>query len=152
MVRTERAVEVVVGQRLKRVPRIIRKLQRTVGSGSGRTALARLEDIGGVRAILLNGEELDRVRLRLERNWGSSFRRQRDYIKNPKDIRYRAVHLVVVRDDSNGRMPLRRPTPTTACEVSISRTARLRRKCLSTSAQPVRSFTAASTASLCPAN
>lgn len=107
MVRTERAVEVVVGQRLKRVPRIVRKLQRTVGSESGRTALARLEDIGGVRAILRDGGELDRVRLRLERRWGSSFRRQRDYIKNPKDIGYRAVHLVVVRDDCAIEIQLR---------------------------------------------
>lgn len=107
MVRTERAVEVVVGQRLKRVPRIVRKLQRTVGSESGRTALARLEDIGGVRAILRDGEELDRVRLRLERRWGSSFRRQRDYIKSPKDIGYRAVHLVVVRDDCAIEIQLR---------------------------------------------
>lgn len=98
MVRTERAVEVVVGQRLKRVPRIVRKLQRTVGSESGRTALARLEDIGGVRAILRDGPELDRVRLRLERRWGSSVRRQRDYIQDPKAIGYRAVHFVVVRD------------------------------------------------------
>lgn len=98
MVRTEQAKEVVVGQRLKRVPRIIRKLHRTVGSEGGRTSLARLEDIGGVRAILADGPELDRVRQRIERNWGSNIRRQRDYILEPKKIGYRAVHLVVVRD------------------------------------------------------
>ncbi|PJE14118.1 RelA/SpoT domain-containing protein [Mycobacterium sp.] len=98
MVRTERADEVIVGQRLKRVPRIIRKLHRTVGSEGGRTSLARLEDIGGVRAILNDGAELDRVRRRIERNWGSSIRRRRDYILEPKEIGYRAVHLVVVRD------------------------------------------------------
>jgi hypothetical protein len=50
MVRTECADD-VIGQRLKRVPRIIRKLQRTVGSPTGRTMLARLDDIGGVRAM-----------------------------------------------------------------------------------------------------
>lgn len=60
MVRTERAAEVVVGQRLKRVPRIVRKLQRTVGTEKGRTALARLEDIGGVRAILRDGSNAGR--------------------------------------------------------------------------------------------
>jgi putative GTP pyrophosphokinase len=107
MVRTERADEVIVGQRLKRVPRIIRKLHRTVGSEGGRTSLARLEDVGGVRAILkdgvassrvVDGSELDRVRRRVERNWGSNIRRQRDYIQEPKAIGYRAVHLVVVRD------------------------------------------------------
>src|SRR5271155_3594496 len=45
MVRTESADD-VVGQRLKRVPRIVRKLQRTIDSPTGRTMLARLEDIG----------------------------------------------------------------------------------------------------------
>jgi ppGpp synthetase/RelA/SpoT-type nucleotidyltranferase len=107
MVRTERAAEVVVGQRLKRVPRIIRKLHRTVGSASGSTSLARLEDIGGVRAILSDGPELERVRKRLERNWGSAIRRRRDYIAEPKEIGYRAVHLVVVRDDRAIEIQLR---------------------------------------------
>lgn len=97
MVRTEFASE-VIGQRLKRLPRIIRKLQRTTNSPSGRTALARLEDIGGVRAILRDGPELDRVRRRIEAKWRKDIHRQRDYIKNPKDIGYRAVHYVVIRD------------------------------------------------------
>ncbi|MCG7582385.1 RelA/SpoT domain-containing protein [Mycolicibacterium sp. OfavD-34-C] len=97
MVQTENATE-VIGQRLKRIPRIIRKLQRTVDSPTGRTTLARLEDIGGVRAVFKDGAELDRVRRRIEKNWRSSFRRERDYIATPKDIGYRAVHYVVVRD------------------------------------------------------
>ncbi|GJF12938.1 hypothetical protein NGTWS0302_17810 [Mycolicibacterium cyprinidarum] len=107
MVQTERAVEVAVGQRLKRVPRIIRKLQRTIGSPTGRTTLARLEDIGGVRAILSDGPELDRVRKRIEKNWSSSFRRERDYIAEPKEIGYRGVHFVVVRDDRAIEVQLR---------------------------------------------
>lgn len=98
MVRTAGADD-VVSQRLKRVPRIVRKLHRTVGSATGRTALARLEDIGGVRAILRDGPELERVRRRVERNWKVAFKRPvRDYIADPKDIGYRAVHFVVVRD------------------------------------------------------
>ncbi|MGP4058772.1 RelA/SpoT domain-containing protein [Mycobacterium sp. 4D054] len=98
MVRTESADE-VISQRLKRVPRIVRKLHRTVGSPTGRTALARLEDIGGVRAILKDGPELERVRRRIERNWKAHFKRPpRDYIAEPKPIGYRAVHFVIVRD------------------------------------------------------
>lgn len=97
MILTENATE-VIGQRLKRVPRIIRKLQRTVNSPTGKTALARLEDIGGVRAVFKDGAELERVRRRIERNWKNSFRRERDYITCPKDIGYRAIHYVVVRD------------------------------------------------------
>jgi (p)ppGpp synthase/HD superfamily hydrolase len=106
MILTEGADE-VIGQRLKRVPRIIRKLQRTVGSAEGRTALARLEDIGGVRAVVRDGAELDRVRRRIERNWRNDFRRVRDYIDDPKDIGYRAVHFVVVRNDRAIEVQLR---------------------------------------------
>lgn len=98
MVRTEGA-DVAVSQRLKRVPRIIRKLQRTVGSPTGRTALPRLEDIGGVRAVLRDGAELERVRRRVERYWKNDYAREpRDYIEKPKQIGYRAVHFVVRRD------------------------------------------------------
>ncbi|OBG76257.1 MULTISPECIES: RelA/SpoT domain-containing protein [unclassified Mycobacterium] len=107
MVRTEIADD-VIGQRLKRVPRIIRKLQRTVGSPTGTTMLARLEDIGGVRAILRDGDELNRVRRRVEKNWKQQFRREpRDYITSPKEIGYRAVHFVVIRDDRAIEVQLR---------------------------------------------
>ena len=106
MIQTEHTDE-VIGQRLKRVPRIIRKLHRTVGSPEGRTALARLEDIGGVRAVLSDGAELERVRRRIERNWKNNFRRVRDYIDQPKDIGYRAIHFVVVRDDRAIEVQLR---------------------------------------------
>jgi hypothetical protein len=107
MVRSEFADE-VIGQRLKRVPRIIRKLQRTVGSDTGTTRLARLEDIGGVRAVLRDGTELDRVRKRIEKRWKRDFRREpRDYIERPKNIGYRAVHFVVMRDDRAIEVQLR---------------------------------------------
>lgn len=97
MIKTEQ-ITPVVSQRLKRVPRIVCKLQRTVDSPSGRTQLARLEDIGGVRAVLANGRELERVHARIERNWSESIKRRRNYIKHPKPVGYRAVHLIVVRD------------------------------------------------------
>ncbi len=107
MIRTEIAHE-AIGQRLKRVPRIVRKLHRTSQTSTGTTALARLEDIGGVRAVLADGAELDRVRSRIERNWSKDFKRDpRDYIVNPKDIGYRAVHIVVKRDDRPIEVQLR---------------------------------------------
>ncbi len=53
---------------------------------------------GVASSRVVDGSELDRVRRRVERNWGSNIRRQRDYIQEPKAIGYRAVHLVVVRD------------------------------------------------------
>lgn len=102
MVRSENAQE-VLAQRLKRVPRIVRKLYRM-----GNSNLARLEDIGGCRAVLRDGPELERVRARVVTNWKSSFTREpRDYISNPKPIGYRAVHFVVKRDDRAVEVQLR---------------------------------------------
>ncbi|MFI5932531.1 RelA/SpoT domain-containing protein [Actinoplanes sp. NPDC051494] len=93
MVRTENADEAVT-QRLKRIPRIIRKLHRMPNM-----PLASLEDVGGVRTVLADGPELERVRNRVMRNWRTQLTRDpRDYIAFPKDIGYRAVHLVVERD------------------------------------------------------
>lgn len=102
MVRTERA-DVVVSQRLKRVPRIVRKLHRM-----GNSNLARIEDIGGCRAVLRDGPELERVKARIVRQWKGSFARDpRDYIAAPKELGYRAVHFVVRRDDRAIEVQLR---------------------------------------------
>jgi putative GTP pyrophosphokinase len=102
MVRTAQADEAIT-QRLKRVPRIIRKLYRMPNM-----PLASLEDIGGVRAVLANGPELERVRHRVMRNWRTQLLREpRNYIDQPKDIGYRAVHLVVERDGRAVEVQLR---------------------------------------------
>lgn len=125
MVRSEHAAE-IIGQRLKRVPRIIRKIQRTVGSPAGRTTLARLDDIGGVRAILRDGDELNRVRKRIERRWKHEFRRDpRDYIAKPKMTGYRAVHFVVVRDGRAIEIQLRTPGQQEWAEAAEAADARL---------------------------
>lgn len=100
MVSTEGG-EIVVSQRLKRLPRIVRKLHRMD------TNLARLEDIGGCRAVLANGPELLRVERRLRKRWASQIVRDRNYIEDPKDIGYRAVHLVVQRDGRRIEVQLR---------------------------------------------
>jgi hypothetical protein len=91
-----------VTQRLKRTPRIVRKLHRMPAM-----PLANLEDVGGVRAVLKDGPELDRVLDRIRRVWGNRVARERDYIAVPKDIGYRAVHLVVERDDRAIELQLR---------------------------------------------
>jgi ppGpp synthetase/RelA/SpoT-type nucleotidyltranferase len=101
MVRSESAAE-LVAQRLKRLPRIVRKLHRMENSN-----LARLEDIGGVRAILRDGPELERVRTRIRKRWAVSISRERDYIQEPKDMGYRAVHFVVRRDGRSIEVQLR---------------------------------------------
>jgi hypothetical protein len=63
---------VIVAQRLKRMNRILGKLQRMPG-----TKIARMEDIGGCRAVLANPAELDAVLRRIRRRWDVV--RDRDY-------------------------------------------------------------------------
>lgn len=108
MVRTATGTpQPAVSQRLKRVPRIVRKIHRMEGQPGGGTNLARLEDIGGVRAVLDSMDDLKRVLDRLERTWGHSIKRQRDLIADPRDIGYRAHHLVVERRDRRIEVQLR---------------------------------------------
>lgn len=54
--------------------------------------LARMADIGGVRAILLDQSAADRVAARLRRNW--TITRFSDYVRKPKPDGYRALHLI----------------------------------------------------------
>lgn len=77
----------VVAQRLKKLPTMIGKLYREPGM-----KLARMEDIGGVRAVLLSQDACYRVASRLRRNW--TITRFRDYVADPKDDGYRALHLI----------------------------------------------------------
>ena len=82
--------EAIVAQRLKRAPSILLKLQRFDGM-----QLARMQDIGGLRAVL---SSLARVR-RLERDYrGTTFEHEltnsKDYIAEPKEDGYRSVHLI----------------------------------------------------------
>jgi putative GTP pyrophosphokinase len=118
MVNTEGA-RVVVSQRLKRMPRLISKLARMEKSN-----LARLEDVGGCRAVLSTPDELQRVYRRLRKNWGSTIVRERDYIAAPKDIGYRALHVVVQRDERRIEVQLRTESQqrwANAIEVADSR-------------------------------
>jgi putative GTP pyrophosphokinase len=77
----------VVAHRLKRVPTIVGKLQR-----EKRMRLSRMEDIGGVRAILPDQQAVYRIARLLRRNW--TITRFRDYVRSPKSDGYRALHLV----------------------------------------------------------
>jgi GTP pyrophosphokinase len=91
---------VVVAQRLKRMNRILGKLQRMP-----RTNIARMEDIGGCRAVLATPAELTGVLTRIRRRW--IVVRERDYIADPKPAGYRAFHAVVERDGRRIEVQLR---------------------------------------------
>lgn len=77
----------VVAQRLKKLPTMVGKLLRTPGM-----KLARMEDIGGVRAVLPDERAAYRIAGRLRKNW--TVTRFRDYITEPKADGYRALHLI----------------------------------------------------------
>jgi hypothetical protein len=84
----------IVAQRLKKFPTIAGKLLR-----QPRMKLSRMADIGGVRAVLPDQDAVYRVGARLRRNW--TITRTRDYIAEPKDDGYRALHLI---DRNRGRL------------------------------------------------
>ncbi|MBN9609054.1 MAG: hypothetical protein BGO26_14375 [Actinobacteria bacterium 69-20] len=92
----------VVTQRLKRRPRIIRKLARM-----GNSKLSRLEDIGGCRVVFESPADLQRVREHLEKTWAASVIRTRDYVTNPNASGYRALHIIVERDGRRIEVQLR---------------------------------------------
>lgn len=77
----------VVAQRLKRIPTIASKLLRERGM-----KLSRMEDVGGVRAVLPSQDAAYRVARTLRKNW--TITRFRDYVTSPKPDGYRALHLI----------------------------------------------------------
>lgn len=80
-----------VAQRLKKRDTIINKLHRFP-----KMELTQMHDIGGVRATLPSLSGLAAVSRRLKKTW--TIKKTRDYIADPKQSGYRAVHHDVVRD------------------------------------------------------
>lgn len=79
-----------VAQRLKKRDTIIDKLERYKGM-----KLTRMHDIGGVRATLPSLACLTAVSRRLRKTW--TIVSTRDYVAEPKDSGYRAIHHDVKR-------------------------------------------------------
>jgi len=102
-VQRETAHPVVVGQRLKRTPQIISKLAR-----HPEMRLARMQDIGGCRAILGGGTtEVQGVLRRIRRNW--DVKGFKDYTADPAPSGYRGIHVIVERDGRLIEIQLRTP-------------------------------------------
>lgn len=80
----------LVAQRLKRSPSIISKLERFDGM-----KLARMQDIGGLRAVVSSMSKLRRIE-RAYRN--ASFKHKlvssKNYVTDPKPDGYRGIHLI----------------------------------------------------------
>lgn len=96
-----------VSQRLKRMETIIEKLTTRETT----LRLDQMVDIGGCRIALHSDdlEELRRVEKKIRRTWASQLieQRCRDYVAEPRESGYRAIHLVVVRDDCPIEIQLR---------------------------------------------
>ena len=88
-------VAAFVAQRLKRMPTILDKLTR-----HPMMKLSRMQDIGGCRVIVEAGryDQIDLIRARMVlRDW--KIIEEYDYVTAPKPSGYRAIHVVVRRDD-----------------------------------------------------
>lgn len=85
----------LVAQRLKRLSSIAAKLSRREGM-----LLARMQDIGGCRAVLKNVRHVDKVARLYTKSRAKNpqtraeFVKAYDYVKNPKPDGYRSIHLV----------------------------------------------------------
>ncbi len=118
------STQVLVAQRLKRAPTIIDKLSRLP-----KMKVTRMEDIAGCRAVLPGGRgEIEGVLRRIEKNrWNVG--RVRNYIKEPKDTGYRAIHVVVVRDGRPVEIQLR-TQPQHAWAAHVERAGAMRGEAL----------------------
>jgi len=85
--------EGVASQRLKRIPSIISKLNRSPGM-----QLARMQDLGGLRAVVKTISDVRELEKSYVSNSLNRFRHtlksQKDYIDQPKESGYRGIHLV----------------------------------------------------------
>jgi hypothetical protein len=80
----------LVGQRLKRAPSILSKLQRNPDM-----QLARMQDIGGLRAVVANiGRARQLEALYRAGGLQHELASSKDYINEPKVDGYRSIHLV----------------------------------------------------------
>lgn len=101
MVRTTGSVDAPVGQRLKRMPTILYKLGRYPNMN-----LTTMQDIAGCRVILPDQDAVHRLQRRIHQNsW--EVRETYDYAADPKPDGYRAIHVVVVRDNRLVEIQLR---------------------------------------------
>jgi putative GTP pyrophosphokinase len=90
---SQESSQVDVGQRLKRMPAIIRKLLRFPSM-----RLSQMEDIGGCRAVLATPAEVEAVARRIESRW--DVHDVTDYRERGKPkTGYRALHYIVTRED-----------------------------------------------------
>ena len=83
----------LVVRRLKRVPSVLKKLQR------GQTStmkMSQMQEIGGCRAVVSNISQTKSLVSKYRKSRGIKHKliKERDYIANPKPDGYRSIHLI----------------------------------------------------------
>ena len=98
--KTAKFPHTVVAQRLKRLPTILDKLQRQPNMD-----LTRMQDIGGVRAIVSNLSQLQELYKEYKEpgRFTHSLYDIDDYIVSPKSDGYRGIHLIYQYNNTLGR-------------------------------------------------
>ncbi|MCX6777545.1 MAG: RelA/SpoT domain-containing protein [Candidatus Micrarchaeota archaeon] len=83
----------LIVQRLKRVPSIIRKLERRQ---TNTMKLSQMQDIGGCRSVLSSVKLVKQLRDTYYKKSRLKHKRvnEKDYIQNPKADGYRSIHLI----------------------------------------------------------
>jgi ppGpp synthetase/RelA/SpoT-type nucleotidyltranferase len=83
----------IVVQRLKRVPSIIKKLNR---DQTKTMSLSQMQDIAGCRSVVSDVSRVNELVNLYRKSRGLKHKRirEKDYIKNPKPDGYRSIHLV----------------------------------------------------------
>ena len=91
---------IIVAQRLKRLPTIVNKLKRFKDM-----RLSRMQDIAGIRIIVEDIKQLDLVDSVLRKN--ENLKRVKDYIRKPKSSGYRGKHYIFAENEMFVEVQLR---------------------------------------------
>lgn len=91
----------LIARRLKRMPTILDK----ISSRESSMKLSRMQDIGGVRAILPEVKHVYALRDMYIKNrrFPHELKLEHDYVANPKASGYRGIHLVYEFNNTQGR-------------------------------------------------
>ncbi len=87
--------EAITVQRLKRIPSIIKKLQRTYPGQKGTIKLTRMQDIAGCRSILPTLKDVQLLQQKYEKSRLRHKKiKENNYLLEPKEDGYRSLHLI----------------------------------------------------------
>ncbi len=98
--------EALAVQRLKRLPSILRKLQRSYYGNQPTMNLSQMQDIAGCRIVMPTVEEAKKLyeQQYLKSNLKHKKVNEKDYITNPKDDGYRSIHIIYrYQSDKEGK-------------------------------------------------